>query len=315
MANSLSSQTKISDSRSGLIFRISDFIDRKIHLVMVAPAVLILGGLIIYPFLFNLNLSVHNASIFNIRSGDFEFVGLKNYIDTFKDPFVQKSLLRTFYFSATTVILQLVLGMIAALAFHTDFRGKSILMPLALAPMMITPVAVGLFWRMLLNSKWGLINYLLSLINIPPQSWLADQRLAFFAIIIVQVWWGVSFVFLILLGGLSALPKEPYESAMIDGATSLQTFRYITLPLLKPVIMVVATIRIIDALREFDIIYTLTGGGPGDSTRVFTLELFQIAFERGNYGMAAAQAIILLCIILILTFGLVRALSQTGNLT
>jgi multiple sugar transport system permease protein len=315
MANSLSSQTKISDSRSGLIFRISDFIDRKIHLVMVAPAVLILGGLILYPFLFNLNLSVHNASIFNIRSGDFEFVGLKNYIDTFKDPFVQKSLLRTFYFSATTVILQLVLGMIAALAFHTDFRGKGILMPLALAPMMITPVAVGLFWRMLLNSKWGLINYLLSLINIPPQSWLADQRLAFFAIIIVQVWWGVSFVFLILLGGLSALPKEPYESAVIDGATSLQTFRYITLPLLKPVIMVVATIRIIDALREFDIIYTLTGGGPGDSTRVFTLELFQIAFERGNYGMAAAQAIILLCIILILTFGLVRALSQTGNLT
>lgn len=315
MANSPSSQTKIGDSRSGLIFRISDFIDRKIHLVMVAPAILILGGLILYPFLFNLNLSVHNASIFNIRSGDFEFVGLKNYIDTFKDPFVQKSLLRTFYFSATTVILQLVLGMIAALAFHTDFRGKGILMPLALAPMMITPVAVGLFWRMLLNSKWGLINYLLSLINIPPQSWLADQRLAFFAIIIVQVWWGVSFVFLILLGGLSALPKEPYESAVIDGATSLQTFRYITLPLLKPVIMVVATIRIIDALREFDIIYTLTGGGPGDSTRVFTLELFQIAFERGNYGMAAAQAIILLCIILILTFGLVRALSQTGNLT
>ncbi len=187
-------------------------------------------------------------------------------------------------------------------------------MPLALAPMMITPVAVGLFWRMLLNTKWGVVNYLLTLIGLPPQSWLADQRIAFISIIIVQVWWGVSFVFLILLGGLSALPKEPYESATIDGASSWQAFRFITLPLLKPVLVVVATIRIIDALREFDIIYTLTGGGPGDATRVFTLELFKTAFERGNYGLAAAQAIILLLIILVFTFGLVRALSRTGNM-
>ncbi len=291
--------------------RLFESIDRHIHLIMVLPAVLILGGLIIYPFAFNLYLSFHDASIFNIRSGDFVFIGLQNYINTFKDPFVQKALIRTFYFSSATVILQLVIGMVAALAFNTDFRGKGLLMPLALSPMMITPVAVGLFWRMLLNSKWGLVNYLLSVVGIAPLTWLADQKLAFLSIIAVQVWWGVSFVFLVLLGGLSALPKEPFESATIDGATSFQAFWYITLPLLKPVILVVTTIRIIDALREFDIIYTLTGGGPGDATRVFTLELFQVAFERGNYGLAAAQAMILLIIILFLTFGLVRALSQT----
>lgn len=287
--------------------------DRKIHLILVAPAVLIMGGLVIYPFLYNINLSFHNASLFNIRSGDFDFVGLKNYVDTFKDPFVQRALLRTFYFSIITVFLQISLGLIAALAFNNDFKGKGFLMPLALAPMMITPVAVGLFWRMLLNTKWGVINYLMTVLGLPPQSWLADQSIAFIAIIVVQVWWGISFVFLVLLGGLSALPKEPYESAMMDGATSWQSFRSITLPLLKPILLVVATIRIIDALREFDIIYTLTGGGPGDSTRVFTLELFQIAFERGNYGLAAAQAMILLLIILVLTFGLVRALSRTGE--
>ena len=290
-----------------------EYLDRNIHIIMVAPAILILFGLVIYPFIFNINLSVHDASIFNIRSGDFNFLGLKNYIDTVKDPFVQKAFIRTFYFAFVTVVLQLIIGMFAALAFNHGFKGKNILMPLALAPMMITPVAVGLFWRILLNSQWGVINYLFTVFGLQPQFWLSDPKLAFISIIVVQVWWGVSFVFLIILGGLSALPKEPYESYYIDGASKLQAFWYITLPLLRPVLTVVATIRIIDALREFDIIYMLTGGGPGDSTRVFTLELFVTAFERGQYGMAAAQAIMLLIIILVLTSGLVRALAQTGS--
>lgn len=290
-----------------------EYLDRKIHLIMVAPAILILFGLVIYPFIFNINLSFHDASIFNIRSGDFNFLGLKNYIDTVKDPFVQKAFIRTIYFASITVVLQLIIGMMAALAFNHGFKGKNILMPLALAPMMITPVAVGLFWRILLNSQWGVINYLLTVFGIPPQFWLSDPRMAFVSIIVVQVWWGVSFVFLIILGGLSALPKEPYESAYIDGASRLQAFWYITMPLLRPVLTVIATIRIIDALREFDIIYMLTGGGPGDSTRVFTLELFVTAFERGQYGVASAQAILLLLIILVLTSGLVRALAQTGS--
>ena len=292
---------------------ILEFLDRKIHIIMVAPAILILFGLVIYPLLFNINLSVHDASIYNIRSGDFNFTGLKNYIDTIKNPFVQKAFSRTLIFAAITVTLQLVIGMIAALAFNHGFRGKNFLMPLALAPMMITPVAVGLFWRILLNSQWGIINYLIGLFGIPPQFWLSDQILAFVSIIVVQVWWGVSFVFLIILGGLSALPKEPYESAYIDGASKLQAFWYITMPLLRPVLTVVAALRIIDALREFDIIYMLTGGGPGDSTRVFTLELFVTAFERGQYGVAAAQAMILLVIIFVLTSGLVRALARTGT--
>ena len=299
--------------RKGHQHRLFTFLDRKINYIMVAPAILILFGLVIYPFVFNINLSVHDVTLFNIRSGDWNFVGLRNFIATFTDSFVQKTFIRTLLFAATTVVLQLALGLVAALAFNVDFRGKSILMPMALAPMMITPVAVGLFWRILLNSKWGIINFLLGVVDIPPVNWLANPVMAFVTIIIVQVWWGVSFVFLVILGGLSALPKEPFDSAYIDGASSFQAFRYITLPLLRPVLAVVATIRIIDALREFDIIYTLTGGGPGDSTRVFTLKLFMTAFERGQYSLAAAQAIILLVIIMILTSGLIRALTRTGT--
>lgn len=290
-----------------------EYLDKHINIVMVAPAVIILFGLVIYPFIYNINLSVHDVSIFNIRSGDYKFVGLQNYITTVTSPFVQKAFLRTMGFAAVTVTLQLVLGMIAAMVFNVDFKGKSILMPLALAPMMITPVAVGLFWRMLLNTQFGVINYVLGLFGIANQTWLSDPKLALVSIVVVQVWWGVSFVFLILLGGLSALPKEPYESAYLDGASKFQAFRYITLPLLKPVLAVLATLRIIDAIKEFDIIYMLTGGGPGDASRVFTLELFVTAFERGEYGVAAAQAMILLIIIMILTSGLVRALSKTGT--
>ena len=141
----ISSKKKISTS-------ILKYLDRHINIVLVAPAVIILFGLVIYPFIYNINLSVQDASIFNIRSGDFKFVGLQNYITTVTSPFVQKAFLRTMGFAAVTVTLQLLLGMAAAMAFNVDFKGKGVLMPLALAPMMITPVAVGLFWRMLLNS-------------------------------------------------------------------------------------------------------------------------------------------------------------------
>ena len=293
--------------------KILAYLDSKINYILVAPMVIILVSLIIYPMFFNINLSIRSVTIFNFLAGEWEFIGIENYLKIINDPFVQKAFIRTLSFAFFTVVAQLILGMIAALAFNENFKGKGFLMPLALAPMMITPVAVGLFWRILLNSRWGIINYFLSLIGIEPQLWLADPTLAFISIVIVQVWWGVSFVFLIILGGLSSLPTEPYEAAVIDGASKWQTFRFLTLPLLRPVLTVIAVIRIIDALREFDIVYTLTGGGPGNSTRVFTLELFKSAFEEGLFGIGAAQSIILLVIIMIFTSGLIRALSNTGQ--
>lgn len=298
-------------SSTSLGHKIANYLDRNIKYVLIAPMVLILVGLVIYPFVFNINLSVRDVTIFNFLSGDWKFTGFKNYETIIKDTFVQRAFLRTLLFAVFTVSIQLVLGMIAALAFNVNFRGKGFLMPLALAPMMITPVAVGLFWRILLNSKWGIINYFLGLVGIEPQLWLADPTLAFISIVNVQVWWGVSFVFLVILGGLSSLPDAPFEAALIDGASRWQIFRYITLPLLAPVLSVIAVIRIIDALREFDIIYTLTGGGPGTSTRVFTLELFNKAFEEGLYGIGAAQSMILIVVIMIFTSGLIRALSRT----
>ena len=131
----------------------------------------------------------------------------------------------------------------------------------------------------MLNAQWGIVNYLLSLVGIPPQAWLGDTTLVQIAVIGVYVWLDVSFVFLVFLGGLTALPVEPFEAASMDGASALQSFRYITLPLMTPVILVIVITRIIDAFRAFDVIYALTEGGPGDSSRVIALELYQIAFS------------------------------------
>ncbi len=294
----------------GSVARALAFVDRHIGAAMVAPALIVLVGLVAYPLLFNIYIAFHGVSLLNIRGAVWEYVGTLNFERIIEDPFNHSALIRTAIFAGASVSLQLILGLAGALAFNIKFPGKPIFLVLCLIPMMVTPVVVGIAWRMLLNYDWGIINYMIGWIGIGRQPWLADTTLSMVAIIVVQVWWGVSFVMLILLGGLSALPREPFEAAAIDGASGLQVFRYVTLPLMAPVIIVVATIRTIDALREFDLIYTLTGGGPGGSTRVFALELYYTAYERGDFGMSSAQAILLVMLIMVFTVRLVRRLAR-----
>jgi multiple sugar transport system permease protein len=306
------------DTRTGSMTRLwnafSRYIDRRVHLVMVLPMLLLLLSLVVYPVLYNLNLSTHRVVLTNIRSGDWPFVGLQNLAETLVDPFTQLALVRTAVFAVLTVGLQLALGMIAALAFNIEFPGKNVIMTLAIAPMMLTPVVVGLFWRILLNHSWGPINYFIGLIGIPPQSWLGDPILAFISVVQVQVWWGISFVFLVILAGLRSLPVEPFESAYIDGASRLQAFRYLTLPLLRPVLAVVGAIRLIDAITAFDLIYILTAGGPGSATRVFAVQVFNTAFAERNFGKGAAQAIMLAIVVGFFAQRLFRYSVQSASL-
>lgn len=308
--NTVAARMREDAPRAGALAPLLERIDRNIGLVMVLPALVVLLGLVLYPLGFNIYIAFHRVTLLNIRGAFWQFVGTLNFERIALDPFNHAALWRTAVFATASVGLQLALGLAGALAFNIKFRGKPLLMVLCLVPMMVTPVVVGIAWRMLLNYDWGFANYLLSLVNIGPQPWLADTTLSMVSIIIVQVWWGVSFVMLILLGGLTSLPREPFEAAAIDGASDWQVFRYVTLPLLMPVMLVVATIRTIDALREFDLIYTLTGGGPGGATRVFALELFYTAYERGDFGMSSAQAILLVVLIMIFTVRLVRMLAR-----
>ncbi len=291
-------------------FDVLNWVDEHIGWVMVTPAVLVFLVVSLYPLVFNIWMATHNVSLLNIRAPEWMWAGARNFLRILRDPSTQGALIRTGIFASLAVALQLTLGLLGALAFNRAFRGKSALMVLALVPMMVTPIVVGISWRMLLNFDWGLTNYLIGLIGIDPMQWLSNPRLALASVILVQVWWGMSFAMLVLLGGLAAIPRSLYEAAEVDGATDLRMFLHITLPMLRPVLLVLGTIELIDALREFDLIYSLTGGGPGNATRVFALELYYTAYERGNFGMSAAQALLLMVLVLILTVPLIRLLTR-----
>ncbi len=293
--------------------RLFSWFDDRIHIVFIIPAMAVLLGLVVYPLFFNVNLSLHKVNMLNFTSSNWKFVGLDNFIKTLGDKTVTDALLRTFVFMLVTVSGQLVLGMIGALTLNTALKGRGLLTVVVLIPMMMTPVAVGLFWRMLLNNQWGIINYFLSLFGIDAIPWLSQSTYAFISVCMVQIWWGVSFVMLVLLGGLSALPPEPFEAAQVDGAGRWRSFTLITLPSLSPVISIVVMLRAIDAFREFDIIYTLTQGGPGVSTRVFSLQLYLTSFESQDFSTGAAQALILTTITLLLASRLIRSMSGESN--
>jgi multiple sugar transport system permease protein len=293
--------------------RLFSWFDDRIHIMFIIPAMAVLLGLVVYPLFFNVNLSLHKVNMLNFTSSNWKFVGLDNFIKTLGDKTVTDALVRTFVFMLVTVTGQLVLGMIGALTLNTALKGRGLLTVVVLIPMMMTPVAVGLFWRMLLNNQWGIINYFLSLFGIDAIPWLSQSTFAFISVCMVQIWWGVSFVMLVLLGGLSALPPEPFEAAQVDGAGRWRSFTLITLPSLSPVISIVVMLRAIDAFREFDIIYTLTQGGPGVSTRVFSLQLYLTSFESQDFSTGAAQALILTTITLLLASRLIRSMSGESN--
>jgi multiple sugar transport system permease protein len=174
--------------------------------------------------------------------------------------------------------------------------------------MLMPPITVGLIWRLLLHPELGIINYFLGLTGLPQPAWLGDPRLAMITVIIVDIWHETSFILLILLAGLTSLPDELYEAAMIDGASAPQQFRFLTVPLMMPTILVATLIRMIAALKTYDLIYILTRGGPGISTETISYYIYRVAFVFLDMGSSAAMSFILLILIVILTLVLMRVL-------
>jgi multiple sugar transport system permease protein len=173
-------------------------------------------------------------------------------------------------------------------------------------PLLINPVVVALIWRMFLHPELGIVNYLLSLVGIGPVNWLGDVRVAFWTVVLVDIWHQVSFMIVLLLAGLSALPREPYEAARMDGASTVQAFFHVTLPLMRPVIVVTLLIRLIFAVKTFDLVFIMTRGGPGTSTDLISYFIYRSAFFGLNIGQASAISVVLLVIVLALTAYLYR---------
>lgn len=248
--------------------------------------------------------SVHDYTL--IAPNFDTFTGLRNYIAALQDSEFRHSLWLTGLFVVGVVLIEFVIGFLVALMLNSVERFKPVYYGILLCPLLMNPVIVGLIWRMFLHPSLGIVNYLLSVFSIAPVNWLGSTKVAIWTIVMVDIWHQVSFMIVLLLAGLSALPKEPYEAARVDGAGTFKAFRHITLPLMWPVIIVTLLIRLIFAVKTYDLVYIMTRGGPGTSTDFVSYFIYRTAFVSLNVGEASAMSAILLATILLLTAYLYR---------
>ena len=283
--------------------------DRRYGYLLAAPTVLIVLLIILFPITFALISSFFDYTLINKSFNN--FIWLDNYVNSINDEQLFNSISVTFFFVVLVVLFEFLLGFFIAILLNSIERFKSIYYFILLLPLLINPIVVGLIWRMFLHPQLGILNYLLSLISINPINWLGDPKMAFVTIIFVDIWHQVSFMIILLLAGLSAIPKEPYEAARSDGAGILDCFIHITLPYMRPVIIVTILIRLIFAVKTYDLIYIMTKGGPGDATDLISYYIYRSAFISLNLGEAAAMSTILLFIIVILTLPLFKYMNRS----
>src|SRR5437868_3530228 len=258
--------------------------DRGFGWAMTAPGLAALLLVVLFPLLFAVFTSAFDYTLLH-RSYD-TFVGFDNYRSAFADPYFSDSLMVTFEFVIAVVIIEFVIGFTVALMLDAVTRLKDIYYLILLMPLLINPVVVGLIWRMFLHPELGIVNYLLKLFHIGRVNWLGDVKVAFWTVVLVDIWHQVSFMIILLLAGLSALPREPYEAARMDGASSLQAFFYVTLPLMRPVIAVTLLIRPIFAVKTLDLGVLMTRCGAGTSADFLSYYIKRSAL----FGLDTRQA-------------------------
>jgi multiple sugar transport system permease protein len=262
----------------------------------VIPALIVVAGIIVFPWLFTIWMSMHEWKV----GAPTTFVGLANYIRLPNDPRFVEAVGHTITYTLLSVILPVIFGTFAAVIFHQKFPFRGFLRGLFIMPMMATPVAVALVWTMMFHPQLGVLNYILSLFGLPAELWVFHPGSVIPSLVMVETWQWTPLVMLIVLGGLSAIPSEPYESARIDGANAWQMFRYITLPLITPFIFVASMIRMIDAVKSFDIIFAITQGGPGSASETINLYLYSVAFVYYDIGYGSAIAVVFFVLIVVL---------------
>lgn len=263
----------------------------------VVPAGLVVFAVIVFPWLFTLFMSVHEWDV----RGSFTYVGFANYMRLPEDDRFLWSVVRTLYFTFLSVFFPVVLGVAAAVCFHRNFPLRGLARTIFILPMMATPVAIALVWTMMFHPQAGVLNYLLTSVGLPASQWSYAADTVIPTLVLVETWQWTPLVMLIVLGGLASLPTDPFEAARIDGASAWDTFRHLTVPLVWPHIIVATVIRTIDALKAFDLIFVISGGGPGTSSETINLYLYQTAFAFYNLGYAAAMTVVFFVIILLIS--------------
>jgi multiple sugar transport system permease protein len=280
---------------------------RRLKWTMLAPALLFVLAMIAFPLAYTLYLSTTDA--FGAVNADRSFVGLLNYGDALSDARrFWPAVWRTAVFTVAAVALELVLGLALAMLLRRPFRGIRWLRAVMMVPLLATPVAVGVLWMLILDPTVGIANQLLGLVGIPPQPFLGSIAQSLPTLVLIDVWQWTPMMTLLLLAGLSTLPEEPEEAALVDGATGWQRFRLVTVPMLMPAIVTALVLRSVDALKTFDLIYATKGPGGGSSNEAETLNVYAygLTFDYQEYGLAAAVLVIFTLLIVLIVVALRR---------
>lgn len=276
-------------------------INRFMPYVFIAPAVIIMGLALLYPLGYMVFGSFRDWDP-SQSIGETDFVGLKNYITLWFDPAFRESVSVTLIFAISVVTTELLLGVGLALLLDRNIRGMSVLRTIFILPMMIAPVVVGLMWRYMYHPTVGNFNRVLKGLGLDGVDWLGQHALL--SVIIADIWQWTPFIFILSLAALQSLPRSALEAARIDGATGWQQIIHIKLPLMMPVLIVTALLRLIDAFKVLEVILVMTEGGPGLSTEILALRISRTATEFRELGIAAAMSNYLLMLLLILTLGM-----------
>ena len=275
----------------------------------ILPAIAFLLVIVVFPLVYSFYVSLIGWYPIKPMLGK-PFVGLANYVKVLTEPDVWNALKVTFLFTGGVVGVQLLIGLGLALVLSKNICGVRAIRSILLIPMAATPVAVGISWRYMFNEDFGVINYYLRKIGFSTYAWLSSATSALPAVMVIDIWQWTPFMFLIILAGLQSLPTEMFEAARVEGASEWKIFRFITLPMLKRVILIALLLRTIDAIRVFDIIYAATRGGPGVATESLSVYIYRLGFRYFYTSEAAALSFVFVAITTLICTALISALRK-----
>ncbi|GHU02971.1 ABC transporter permease [Betaproteobacteria bacterium] len=282
----------------------SSFVERHLRLLFPLPALIFIALLMVFPILYTLCLSFTN---WNLTTGmPLSFAGFNSYIRVLNESRFLDALGRTFYFTIFAVLLEVVLGVAIALILNRAFFGKNLAKMLLLLPLVATPVAVGIVFNLFYDPTIGLANFVLKSFGLPQGHWISHADSVLPSLIIVDVWQWTPMITLIVLAGLAGLSEEPVEAARVDGASEWQILWHVTIPMVMPVILTATILRLIDALKTYDIIYAMTGGGPGYASETLNIMGFKYSFEYFRMGQSAVILVALFLIVFLCSLGIMK---------
>ncbi|WP_170310691.1 carbohydrate ABC transporter permease [Leucothrix arctica] len=277
--------------------------NRMTPYMFLAPAAIIMAFALLYPIGYMVYASFLDWNP-SQRIGEADWVGLRNYANLLQDESFRESFFVTIKFAFAVVTLEMIIGVGLALLLDRNIRGMSMLRTIFILPMMIAPIVVGLMWRYMYHPTVGIFNQTLKSWGFEPIPWLSDSNWSLISIIIADIWQWTPFIFILALAALQSLPRSALEAARIDGATGWQQIFYIKIPLMMPVLIVTALLRLIDAFKVLEVILVMTNGGPGLSTEIMSLRIARTASEFRELGVAAAMSNLLLLLLFVLTVGM-----------